>query len=87
MFRGSGHLFQGRQKGGTVCHHFKEDQPEEGTGDAHGVGNWPIGAQPGHSQKRLQTHRRHPGFPGLHASTDAPAVRLHPGEILPSYKM
>lgn len=87
VFRGSGDLFQGGKKGGALRHHLQEDQPEEGTGDAHGVGNQPIGAHPGHSQKRLQTHRGHPGFSGLHASADAPAVRHHPGEILPPCKM
>lgn len=87
MLRGAGDLLQGRQKGGALCHPSQEDQPGEGYGGHQGAGNRADGADAGHAQKRLQTHRRHPGFPGLHASADAPALCNYPGEIYPLYKM
>lgn len=79
MFRGAGGLLQGRPKRGALRHPLQENQPGEGPRDR--AGNRASGADAGHAPERLQTHRRHPGLPGLHASADAAAVRHHPGEV------
>lgn len=81
VFRGAGDLLQGRPTRGALRHPLQENQPAEGPRDR--AGNWADGADAGHAPKRLQTHRRHPGLPGLHSSADAPAVRHHPGEVHP----
>lgn len=51
--RGPRGLLQGGEEGGALCDHLQEDQPEEGPGNAYGVGNWPNGAHPGHAPERL----------------------------------
>ena len=81
VYRGTGDLLQGRQKGGAIRHIIQKDQFEEGTEPADGVGDWPLGARAGCSQECLQAYRAHPGISGLYPPAHTADVRHHSGKV------